>query len=297
MKHFPLTTHRQVRANGIELHCAETGDANAPLLIFLHGFPEFSFAWRDYMTGLAGEGFHVVAPDQRGYNLSEKPRGIDAYRLDTVADDITDLASALGQETFQVVGHDWGGSVAWTLANRHSSRVMRMVVLNALHPAVWLRAMKSDPEQRRKSGYVRLLQMPWLPEADVVHLPVVGHWTIHDARETVLAHLRRFLSSPSPRMGARPCTGRDHHRRSESRLRGRCSSISRRNWPRHWLVSQPFLARRYRDRGADTAISLHLHTVRGLRRSTIISDDQDRFQALTPSALGSHGSFHMFCNL
>jgi pimeloyl-ACP methyl ester carboxylesterase len=286
MNNFPLA-HRQVRANGIELYCAEQGEPTAPLLILLHGFPEFWFAWRDYMSVLAASGFYVVAPDQRGYDLSDKPRGIDAYRLDTLADDIADLASALGHETFQIVGHDWGGSVAWSLAARHSTRLKRMVVLNAPHPAVWLRAMSNDPEQRRKSGYVRFLQTPWLPEAllrlgrydglskafatarpeaftadvmqayrtawrrpgaltamlnwyrallrqavtmpapgtlsppclvlwgdrdpfairklaeasaalcaeaEVVHLPGVGHWIIHDAHETVLAHLRRFLT-------------------------------------------------------------------------------------------------------
>jgi pimeloyl-ACP methyl ester carboxylesterase len=163
MNKFPIT-HRQLRANGIELHFAESGDPGAPLLILLHGFPEFWFAWRDYMSTLAASGFHVVSPDQRGYNLSEKPRGVDAYRLDILADDIAGLASALGQETFQIAGHDWGGSVAWSLASRHESRLKRMVVLNAPHPALWLRAMKDNPEQRRKSGYVRFLKRPWLPE-------------------------------------------------------------------------------------------------------------------------------------
>jgi epoxide hydrolase 4 len=163
MTDYPIT-HRKVQSNGIELNVAESGDAHAPLLILLHGFPEFWFAWRDYMSSLAASGFYVVAPDQRGYNLSEKPLGIDAYQLEVLADDIAGLASALGRETFQVVGHDWGGSVAWSLASRHPSRLERMVALNAPHPAVWLRAMKVHPEQRRKSGYVRFLQLPWLPE-------------------------------------------------------------------------------------------------------------------------------------
>lgn len=286
MKDCPIT-HRKVHANGIELHLAEAGDSNAPLLILLHGFPEFWFGWRDYMSSLAASGFHVVAPDQRGYNLSEKPRGIDAYQLDILADDIAGLASALGCGTFRIVGHDWGGLVAWSIASRHPSRSERMVVLNAPHPAVWLRAMSSDPDQRRRSGYVRFLQLRWLPEvilrltryqglakafatarpdaftanvmqtyrdawrvpgaltamlnwyrailrrsvpmpvpgtlstpclilwgdtdpfgiprladqsaalcaeAETIHLPGVGHWINHDARETVLAHLRQFLA-------------------------------------------------------------------------------------------------------
>jgi epoxide hydrolase 4 len=149
MNDLPIT-HRRVRANGIALHLAEAGDPEKPLLILLHGFPEFWFAWRDYMSILAASGFYVVAPDQRGYNLSEKPRGIDAYELDTLADDIAALASALGRETFRVVGHDWGGSVAWSTASRYPARLQRMVILNAPHPAVWLGAMRSDPDQRRK---------------------------------------------------------------------------------------------------------------------------------------------------
>jgi epoxide hydrolase 4 len=163
MTDYPIT-HRRVQTNGIELHVAVSGDAQAPLLLLLHGFPEFWFAWRDYMSNLAASGFYVVAPDQRGYNLSEKPLGVDAYQLEILADDIAGLASALGRDTFQIVGHDWGGSVAWSLATRHPSRLERMVVLNAPHPAIWLRAMRSDPEQRRRSRYVRFLQLPWLPE-------------------------------------------------------------------------------------------------------------------------------------
>jgi epoxide hydrolase 4 len=163
MTDYPIT-HRRVQTNGIELHVAASGDAHAPLLILLHGFPEFWFAWRHYMSRLAALGLYVVAPDQRGYNLSEKPLRVDAYQLEILADDIAGLASALGRETFQIVGHDWGGSVAWSLATRHPSRLERMVVLNAPHPAIWLRAMRSDPEQRRRSGYVRLLGLPWLPE-------------------------------------------------------------------------------------------------------------------------------------
>lgn len=165
MKHNDNSiTCRKVRINDLELHIAETGDADAPLLILLHGFPDFWFAWRDYMTELADAGFHVVAPDQRGYNLSDKPRSIGHYKLDILADDIVGLASVLGVQTFHVVGHDWGGSVAWSIASRHPRQLGRMAVLNAPHPAVWLRNMRGDSEQRRISRYVRYLQLPWLPE-------------------------------------------------------------------------------------------------------------------------------------
>lgn len=100
----------------LTLHVAEAGPKDGPLLVLLHGFPEFYFEWREYITALAADGFHVVAPDQRGYNLSDKPSGIDAYRLDNLANDILALADHFGQAKFQVVGHDWGASVAWWLA-------------------------------------------------------------------------------------------------------------------------------------------------------------------------------------
>ena len=158
---------RTVQANGLALHIAEAGPAEVPLLILLHGFPEFWFGWRDYMGPLAAAGFHVVAPDQRGYDLSAKPKGVDAYRLDCLAEDIFALADALGHERFQLVGHDWGASVAWFMAERRPGRIERMAVLCAPHPAVWKRAMTEDPAQRAKSRYVQMLRIPILPEVMV----------------------------------------------------------------------------------------------------------------------------------
>jgi pimeloyl-ACP methyl ester carboxylesterase len=153
-----------VPANGITLHCAEAGSSDGPLLVLLHGFPEFWFAWREYLGPLAEMGFHVVAPDQRGYNLSGKPPGVDAYRLDVLAADIFALADHFRRETFQVAGHDWGAAVAWRMATVNPSRLQSVAILNAPHPAVWLSAMRVDPEQRRRSRYVQILRLPWLPE-------------------------------------------------------------------------------------------------------------------------------------
>lgn len=106
----------------------------------------------------------MVAPDLRGYNLSDKPKGVESYDLDVLATDIVALADHFGQETFIVVGHDWGALVAWWLAERYAGRVQRLAALNASHPAVWLEAMRNHPEQKRKSGYVRFFQIPHLPE-------------------------------------------------------------------------------------------------------------------------------------
>jgi epoxide hydrolase 4 len=153
-----------IPANGVTLHCAEAGPPSGPLLILLHGFPEFWFAWRDYFAPFAERGFHVLAPDQRGYNLSDKPAGVDAYRLDAAAGDVFALADRFERERFHVVGHDWGASVAWRMASLHPERMLSATMLQAPHPAVWLRAMRDDPQQRQRSRYVRILRMPWLPE-------------------------------------------------------------------------------------------------------------------------------------
>jgi len=155
---------RNIAANGQMFHVAEAGPADGPLVFLLHGFPEFWFGWRRHIEGLAQAGFHVVAPDQRGYNLSSKPRGVDAYALDHLAADIVALGDALGAKQFTVVGHDWGASVGWQLATYHSARLRGLCALNAPHPSIWREAMRDDKAQRRKSRYVQILRLPALPE-------------------------------------------------------------------------------------------------------------------------------------
>jgi pimeloyl-ACP methyl ester carboxylesterase len=154
----------RIATNGINLHVAEAGPSEGPLVVLLHGFPEFWYSWRNQIAPLAEDGFHVLAPDQRGYNLSDKPQGIGSYDLDHLAADVIGLADHFRHEAFSLVGHDWGASVGWWLAGRHPSCMRRLVVLNAPHPAVWLDAMRNHPVQKRKSGYVRLLELPYLPE-------------------------------------------------------------------------------------------------------------------------------------
>src|SRR5215831_11749379 len=109
----------RIATNGIRLHVAEAGPSDGPLVVLLHGFPEFWFGWRNQIAPLAERGFHIVAPDQRGYNLSDKPKGIGAYDLDQLAADVLGLADHFRQQTFSVVGHDWGAAVAWWLAGRN----------------------------------------------------------------------------------------------------------------------------------------------------------------------------------
>jgi len=158
---------RTVTAGGLAFHLAEAGPPNGPPVILLHGFPEFWLEWRDLMGPLAEAGFRVIAPDQRGYNLSAKPPRVDDYRLDLLAGDVFALADALGIDRFSVVAHDWGAAVAWWMATIKPARLTRMAVMNAPHPGVWREAMDRDPAQRKKSRYVRMLQTPFLPELSV----------------------------------------------------------------------------------------------------------------------------------
>jgi pimeloyl-ACP methyl ester carboxylesterase len=155
---------RWISAGEVKLHAIEAGPEDGPLAILLHGFPEFWYAWRQQIAPLAAAGYRVLVPDQRGYNLSEKPRGVAAYGLDRLAGDVVGLLDDAGRETALVVGHDWGGAVAWWTAIRHPERVARLAVLNMPHPRVMERFVRRDPAQRKRSSYIFLFQIPWLPE-------------------------------------------------------------------------------------------------------------------------------------
>ena len=154
-------THRQAIVNGVRLHYVEAG--TGPLLVLLHGFPEFWYSWRFQIPALTRAGFRVIAPDMRGYNLSEKPPGVAAYRTKHLSADIAALISYAGARQAVVVGHDWGGAVAWAVAARYPERVGKLVVMNAPHPAAFARELKSW-KQIRKSWYILFFQLPWLPE-------------------------------------------------------------------------------------------------------------------------------------
>jgi pimeloyl-ACP methyl ester carboxylesterase len=131
----------------------------------LHGFPEFWYGWRHQIQPLAQAGYRVIAPDQRGYNLSDKPGGISAYRMDVLARDVTGLLDALGYERANLVGHNWGGIIAWVAAALYPGHVSKLAVLNAPFPAVGLKTLLRDPGQLRRSSYIAFFQPPLLPEA------------------------------------------------------------------------------------------------------------------------------------
>jgi pimeloyl-ACP methyl ester carboxylesterase len=152
-------THRDVSANGVRLHTVDAGAG--PLVVLLHGFPEFWWAWRHHITVLADAGFRVVVPDLRGYGASDKPpRGYDSL---TLAADIAGLVRALGESDAVIVGHGLGGHIAWTTAAVHPSVVRRLVVLSAPHPLRWAMAMRA-PQQRSAGKHVVRFQLPWHPE-------------------------------------------------------------------------------------------------------------------------------------
>lgn len=156
----PLT----IEANGLTFFAAAAGPSDGPLVLLLHGFPEFSYAWRHQLAPLADAGWRAVAPDQRGYARSDKPVSVDAYRIDTLVDDVLAIATALGHERFALVGHDWGGIVAWRLAADHPERVLRLAILNAPNLDVaWTHAL-THPTQLLRSAYVAFFQSPLLPE-------------------------------------------------------------------------------------------------------------------------------------
>ena len=189
---YPATAFNHMRLpDGVRLHVASAGPADGPLVVLLHGFPEFWYGWRHQIAALAEAGLRVVAPDQRGYNLSDKPAGIAAYRLDTLANDIVHLTAALGCERFAVVGHDWGGVVAWQVAARFPERVTRAAILNAPHPATLRPYARRHPSQLAKSWYVAFFQLPALPE---LALRADGFW--------VLRRVLRRTSRPGTFSGA-----------------------------------------------------------------------------------------------
>lgn len=153
-----------IPTNNIKLMTMTAGPENGTPVILLHGFPEFHYGWRKQIPALVEAGFHVIVPDQRGYNLSDKPKGVSSYKLDILAKDIIGLLDHFGIEKARVVGHDWGAVVAWTLALENPSRLEKLAILNVPHPDVMTRFILKNPEQRKKSWYVFFFQIPFFVE-------------------------------------------------------------------------------------------------------------------------------------
>lgn len=149
----------------IDLHAVAAGPPTGPLVILLHGFPEFWYSWHRQIEPLAAAGFRVIVPDQRGYNLSGKPRGSASYALPLLTADVIAIADQLHADRFFLAGHDWGAAVAWSAAILHPNRVAKLAILNVPHPSVLFRYLKTNRRQLRRSWYMFFFQLPWLPEA------------------------------------------------------------------------------------------------------------------------------------
>ena len=158
---------RRIETNGVELHVVQAGPANGEPVVLLHGFPEFWWAWKGQVGLLAEAGFRVIVPDQRGYGLSEKPDGIEPYRVEELGLDVVGLIQALGYEDAYLAGHDWGGRVAWQVAIQHQEVVRKLVIFQLPHPLA-----RAEVTEETVSWYRSFFQLPFLPEL-VVRL---GNW-------------------------------------------------------------------------------------------------------------------------
>lgn len=166
--------YRFINTNDIRLHVVQAGPKSGIPIMLLHGFPEFWYGWRKQISAFAEAGCRVIVPDQRGYNLSEKPKGVKAYSADTLVKDVLGLIDALEYEKVNLVGHDFGAFVAWTLAIKYPERLHRLGIINVPHPAVMRRFLQRDFEQMRRSLYAFFFQLPWLPET----ILRVDNWSV-----------------------------------------------------------------------------------------------------------------------
>lgn len=152
--------HQSIVSNGITLHSVTQGQG--PLMLLLHGFPEFWYSWRHQIPEFAKD-HRVVALDLRGYNDSEKPEGVSNYRLELLIQDVVGVIHSLGYDHCILVGHDWGGAIAWSIAETHPTVVDKLIVLNIPHPAKFAQGLRS-PRQLLRSWYLFLFQIPRVPE-------------------------------------------------------------------------------------------------------------------------------------
>ncbi len=169
LQRIPLPT-------GVELDVAMAGDPASPAIVLLHGFPESHRTWRHQIPALADR-FFVIAPDQRGFARSSKPAGVENYTADKPVADLLALADHFGKDRFTLVGHDWGGAIAWMAALQHPRRVARLVIVNAPHPFVFQKSLFDDAEQRAASQYIRALRDP----ATEAHLAALAPGELFDA--------------------------------------------------------------------------------------------------------------------
>jgi len=193
---------------GLRFHAITAGPKDGPVVVLLHGFPEFWYGWHRQIGPLVTAGFRVVVPDQRGYNLSSKPAGVAAYALRELVSDVLAIADQLGREKIFLAGHDWGAAVAWSTALLHPQRIAKLAVLNVPHPAVMRKFLSTHPRQFFRSWYMFFFQLPGLPEAlfSALNCRVGARALLHSSRPGTfsaedLAQYRGAWSQPGALTG------------------------------------------------------------------------------------------------
>lgn len=151
--------HGYADSGGVKIHYAALGDKKNPLVVMIHGFPDFWYSWRDQMAALSSD-YYCVAIDQRGYNLSDKPKGVENYDMRLLVGDVAAVVKHLGREKAIIVGHDWGGIVSWTTAMFMPQMVEKLIILNLPHPRGLNRELANNPQQQKNSQYARNFQQP-----------------------------------------------------------------------------------------------------------------------------------------
>ena len=197
----PWRHERVTLRGGLGMHLARAG--SGPPMVLLHGFPECWYSWRHQLRALSDR-HACVAPDLRGYGETDAPSGVANYTIEKLAGDVADLIAALGRERAIVVGHDWGGVIAWATALMRPEIVERLIVLNCPHPRKYLATIRRDPRQMLRSWYILFFQIPWLPEAllRMRKAALVGRMIRDSAyvkeafSDDDLAHLREAFKNP-----------------------------------------------------------------------------------------------------
>lgn len=179
-----MLNHEYMRTNGVTLHTVVAGPETGVPVVLLHGFPEFWGGWRHQIEFLAQNGYRVIAPDQRGYNLSDKPRGVAHYDIDLLTADIIGLIDYFGYEKVYLAGHDWGAAVAWWVAAHFPGRLHKLAILNVPYPTILAQELRrGNWEQLKKSWYVFFFQ-----------LPVIAEWAMQMSARSDTNNLLRLSS-------------------------------------------------------------------------------------------------------
>ena len=152
-----MLSHAHAEFNGVRLHYVTAGEGK--LILFVHGFPEFWYAWRNQLTEF-GRDHHAAAPDMRGYNLSSKPANVEEYRITYLIEDVRALGQHLGDSRFILVGHDWGGAVAWAFALAYPQYLEKLIIINMAHPGIFERELRENPAQQQASQYMQWFRNP-----------------------------------------------------------------------------------------------------------------------------------------